>query len=120
MLKENRSFFNLFNYNFFIIDLRLPILAAINLHLSAAEEAKEKNQIDLLEIELEKAEVGFDELNSNWPDDASQGLLKAMVDPLRERRDVLKKILPKNVQEISQDDPARISALKEEAEKPEE
>ena len=69
-------------------------------------------------IELEKAEVGFDELNQNWPTDASQGLLKAMVDPLIARRETLQTALPKKVQELSKDDPAR--AEKEEAEKPEE
>lgn len=104
-----------FLYNFFIIDLRLPLLAAINLHLSAAEEAILEGQTDLALIEMEKADIAIDELKGSWPEVENPGLLSAMADPLFLKSEEIKKKLPKNTaSKLKKDDPDLIEAKAEE------
>lgn len=63
------------------MDLRLPLLADINLHLGVAEEAIAEEDFLLARIQLEKAEESFSELDIDSP----EALFQALLSPLQER-----------------------------------
>ena len=63
------------------MDLRLPLLADINLHLGVAEEAIAEGDLLLARLQLEKAEESFAELNLESP----EALFQALLSPLQER-----------------------------------
>lgn len=63
------------------MDLRLPLLADINLHLGVAEEAILEGDFLLARLQLEKAEESFAELDMNAP----EALFQALLLPLEER-----------------------------------
>lgn len=79
-------------------------MADINLHLSAAEEALGQQDFIAAEVELDKAEISFEELRSGWPDLVAeqQGLLSAMAKPLSAKLKSLQARLPK-VSAVSMD-----------------
>lgn len=77
------------------MDLRLPLLADINLHLGVAEEAILEEDFLLARLQLEKAEESFAELDMESP----EALFQALLGPLQERaqgiRDDLRAHSPK-------------------------
>lgn len=64
------------------MDLRLPLLADINLHLGVAEEAIHEGDYLLARSQMEKAEESFAELAEGERDEA---LFIALLGPLEER-----------------------------------
>lgn len=81
------------------MDLRLPLLADINLHLGVAEDmlAEDPPAYTSARTELEKAQAALDELRGIWPemDESEQGLMVAMAKPLAARAKRLEASLPK-------------------------
>jgi hypothetical protein len=79
------------------MDLHLPLLAEINLHLGVAEEACSEAAWQTARNQLEKAEASFQELRELWPgmDSTERGLLAAMVKPLKARYDAAEARLPR-------------------------
>jgi len=79
------------------MDLRLPLLADANLHLTVAEEAVADGDNTVARNELDKADVALDELREQWlkMSDAERGLLPAMVKPLTHRADGIRSRIPK-------------------------
>lgn len=75
------------------MDLRLPLLADVNLHLGVAEEALEEEDYLLLRSQLEKAEESLAEIEEG---DTSESLMQALLLPLRERAQKLEEALRKN------------------------
>lgn len=78
------------------MDLRLPLLADANLHLTVAEEAVDDGNNTVARNELDKADIALDELRSQWMDmnDDERGLLPAMVQPLKKRAEGIRTRLP--------------------------
>lgn len=72
------------------MDLRLPLLADINLHLGVAEEALAEGDFLLLRSQLEKAEESFAEIEDG---NNQEALFQALLQPLRERNDFLQEAL---------------------------
>lgn len=70
-----------------LMELPLPLLADINLHVGIAEDACDEGKYATARNNLEKAEESFEELRGYWPDlgISERGLLAAMVKPLRAR-----------------------------------
>lgn len=68
------------------MDLRLPLLADINLHLGVAEEALAEGDFLLMRSQLEKAEESLAEIEAEENDEA---LLRALLLPLIERASFL-------------------------------
>ena len=75
---------------FACMDLHLPLLADVNFHVGIAEEAVSERAWGTARNNLEKAEASFEELRQLWPDMRAneQGLLGAMVKPLKTRYDL--------------------------------
>ena len=64
------------------MDLRLPLLADVNLHLGVAEEALLEKDYLLARSQLEKAEESLAEIEEG---DTSEALMQALLLPLRDR-----------------------------------
>jgi hypothetical protein len=80
------------------MDLRLPLLASVNLHLGIAEEALLEDAPRTAASELERAEEDLARLRQISPelDGVARGLLAAMVAPLAERAQRIRSALPAN------------------------
>jgi hypothetical protein len=86
------------------MDLRLPLLADINLHLGVAEEAFSEGDVALARVHVDKAEESFGELE----DEPSEALFLALLRPLEERMEGLREDLRKSAPH-----PAHISEKQE-------
>lgn len=85
------------------MDLKLPILAEINFHLSVTEEAISEEDFQTARYEIEKAEISLSELRKKYPEMnvSEKGLLNAMVQPLKARYNTAMDKIP-NRSNISQ------------------
>jgi hypothetical protein len=78
------------------MNLHLPLLADINLHLGVAEEALGEGAYQTARTNLEQAEGSFEELRRMWPDldKGERGLLAAIIKPLKAKFDDCESRLP--------------------------
>lgn len=74
------------------MDLRLPTLAAINLHLDAAAEAISESGWETARAQIEAAEIEIEKLA---PERSEDNLIDALIQPLETRGRALRSKLPR-------------------------
>jgi len=81
------------------MELHLPLLAEINLHVGEAEEHCQHEEWSSARISLEEAEAAFEVLRGVWPglESNERGLMSAIVKPLKARYDKAESLIPKLV-----------------------